>query len=117
MGWLTGRRCSSTYICPEHRYVVKNDPYTSYDETSHKLDIQRSSTCPTCNKSLINMGTRWRAPRKKDNRSWSKILNGDIWWDQKALDKISENHYVTNLYYTNYYREQLAKRDAKFKSK
>lgn len=90
MGWLTGQRSSSTYICPEDRYVVKNDPYTSYappsEDPPRRLHIQRSYVCPTCDKPLINMGTRWRAPKKINDKAWKRILKGDIWWDDKAID-------------------------------
>jgi hypothetical protein len=31
------------------------------------------------------MGSRWRPPKKNNDKAWAKIARGDIWWDDKAI--------------------------------
>lgn len=30
---------------------------------------------------MVNMGTRWRAPKQYNHRAWQRIAVGDIWWE------------------------------------
>lgn len=37
--------------------------------------------------------TRWRAPKKNNLKAWKQITDGDIWWDQSAIDKKKKKQY------------------------
>jgi len=51
----------------------------------------------TVHKFMTN-GSRWRRPKNRNKKAWRKINSGDIWWDQKALDKrIDPLAYLKNL--------------------
>lgn len=105
MSWLTGLRGASTYICPEHRYVAKSAIWDFWSKA------ENSFVCPTCRKKLIDMGTRWRPPKKNNDKAWKKVLAGDIWWDKKALAKghVYNSEYNNN-HITKHYLKQLAER-------
>lgn len=34
---------------------------------------------------MDNMGYRWRAPKKNDNKAWKRIGGGDKWWDPPGI--------------------------------
>lgn len=38
---------------------------------------------------MMNMGRRWRAPKKVNNRAWHRIERGDIWWDTKHINRVA----------------------------
>lgn len=110
MSWLTGQHGAHTYICPEDRYVVKSNEYSSFLDGS-RLDIQKSFTCPTCRKPLINMWGKWRAPKKRNDKAWNGIVNGDVWWDKKSLLRSHVyNSEYNNAHLTKRFLEQLAAR-------
>ena len=48
---------------------------------------QNTFTCPKCSTSLLNMGKRWRPPKKTNDKAWRKIANGDYWWDVKVINE------------------------------
>jgi hypothetical protein len=108
MSWLTGQHGASTYICPEHRYVTKSNDYSSYLEGS-RLSIQKSFNCPTCREPLIDMGTKWRAPKKKNDKAWHMIEAGFPLWDKKAVDK-QDYRASDSTEYSNYRKWREANR-------
>lgn len=42
---------------------------------------------PCCDGPKIVTGSRWSAPRKTNDKAWAKIAAGNIWWNQRRLDK------------------------------
>lgn len=57
-------RSNSTYMCPVDRRVMKGTAY-----------------CSDCKQMGINMGKRWRAPRRNDHSAWKQIQSGDYLWE------------------------------------
>jgi hypothetical protein len=57
-----------TYMCPVDRFVGKS-----------------ATTCPHCRKPTIWMGLNWRAPKKNDDRAWTRIQSGDWKWDHSTV--------------------------------
>lgn len=54
-------------------------------------------TCPRCGGSMLDMGTRWRAPKKSNKRAWARVDKGDYWWDDRALAKRAPIWHHQNL--------------------
>lgn len=44
-----------------------------------------STVQPSCGHEGTHVGSRWRAPKKSDDKAWKRIENGDWWWDDKAI--------------------------------
>jgi hypothetical protein len=70
-----------TYICIPDRYVSKRD-----------------SPCPHCGEDLLYMGTRWRAPKKGNDRAWKRIEKGDYLWDDtsRLRTKLRRHRWLTS---------------------
>lgn len=110
MSWLTNRRSCNTYICPEHKYVAKSNAeywheYIEFDKG--KINASNSFLCVDCQKPLINMGTRWRAPKKRNDKAWKQISAGNIWWNKKVIKAHSEH---ANDHITKYFNKQMSER-------
>jgi hypothetical protein len=41
--------------------------------------------CPTCGEEGIKMGTKWRAPKKNNERAWKRVQSGDFLWDHNEV--------------------------------
>lgn len=90
MSWLTGNRGANTYICIDCRYVTKSSVDYDYNysvprEEGRRNHTVNSFTCPKCQTKLLDMGMRWRPPKKNNHKAWKMIANGDYWWDKKAV--------------------------------
>jgi hypothetical protein len=54
------------YLCPVDRKVWKE-----------------GYLCPQCGKTGIQMGMKWRAPKKTDEKAWQRVQRGDFLWENK----------------------------------
>lgn len=59
---------NSTYCCAGCRFVAKG-----------------MATCPQCSNPMMHMGTKWRAPKKNNDKAWARINCGDFWWEKDAI--------------------------------
>lgn len=66
---------NSTFVCIGCRVTAKRDHFWV-----------RPPKCYNGH-SMINMGSRWRAPKWHNHRAWQRIAVGDIWWEDKAPGK------------------------------
>ena len=53
--------------------------------TTCRTSFKGASTCG--HDGVMYMSSKWRAPKKSDDKAWKRIEAGDIWWDKKALSK------------------------------
>ena len=60
----------STFLCIPCRRVGKDSAY-----------------CPTCGEPMLNMGSRWRPPKKNNERAWKQIEQKRYLWDEAAVAK------------------------------
>lgn len=57
--------------------------------------VGSSESCPFCHKEAISVHHRWRAPKKNNDAAWKLIINGDVMWDKKAVNKKLKDQYMT----------------------
>lgn len=55
----------STHICVACRQVARDGTYVS-------------CACPICRNPMRNMGTKWEAPKKRDDLAWAKLALSDM---------------------------------------
>ena len=62
----------STYVCVPCRHVGKDSGY-----------------CPQCREPMRHMGTRWRPPKKRNDRAWKQLEQNRTLWDEAAVAKVA----------------------------
>ena len=40
---------------------------------------------------VYSFGSKWRPPKKRDDKAWALIERGEYWWDEKALANVPEH--------------------------
>ena len=55
----------------------------SYSICSEHREINK----PCCDGPKIVTGSRWSAPRKTNDKAWARIAAGNIWWNERRLQR------------------------------
>ena len=46
---------------------------SNYVCVKHRTNAKGANACPVCGKNMIPIGTRWRIPKKSDNKGWNEL--------------------------------------------
>lgn len=49
-----------------------------------RVDATAPDTCRDCAGPMIQVSSRWRAPKRRNLRAWSRIAAGEVNWDRRA---------------------------------